>query len=216
MPKSTKKKSSSSTPVKQTKSKEFEKSIIKDMESSKLRLKPWVLQLIGAVFVILGIVFIAYPLLSDRVNIRLPQVFNRDDTVSQDQDENESDDDDDADADENAEDKEAEDDENGSIAGGTSTRRDEASSATGISKAAETSVAISQTGRWIATDYEFNDIGKGSYQVKLGDTLWEISEAVYGDGSLWVNILQTNSSNIGFLADGSQALILPGQFLTLN
>jgi nucleoid-associated protein YgaU len=75
---------------------------------------------------------------------------------------------------------------------------------------------IQQTGRWYATDYLPGDISLGQYEVKLGDTLWEIAEAVYGDGFMWTKILEDNSTDIGFLPDGSQALIIPGQILIIN
>lgn len=69
---------------------------------------------------------------------------------------------------------------------------------------------------WEATDYKAGDIAKGNYMVVSGDTLWEIAEAVYGNGTEWTQILEANSSEIGFLPDGSQALIMPGQVLTIN
>jgi len=69
---------------------------------------------------------------------------------------------------------------------------------------------------WIATDYKQGDIQTGSYTVKSGDTLWEISEAVYGNGADWTKILTANSGNIGYLPDGSQALIMVGQVLTIS
>ena len=68
---------------------------------------------------------------------------------------------------------------------------------------------------WVATDYEEGDITGASYQVNWGDTLWEISEAVYGDGAQWTKILEANASDIGFLPSGQQALIQPGQLLVL-
>ena len=68
---------------------------------------------------------------------------------------------------------------------------------------------------WKANDYKSGDIDKGSYTVKSGDTLWEIAEAVYGDGSQWVKILDANSGQVGFLANGSQALIVTGQQLLI-
>ena len=72
------------------------------------------------------------------------------------------------------------------------------------------------TGRmWVATDYKQGDIKGSTYQVKSGDTLWEIAEAVYGNGTMWTKILNANASSIGFLANGSQALIVPGQVLSL-
>lgn len=68
---------------------------------------------------------------------------------------------------------------------------------------------------WFANDYEEGDIEGDKYTVVEGDTLWEIAEAVYGNGFEWTRILEANSDLIGFLPDGSQALIIPGQVLVL-
>lgn len=68
---------------------------------------------------------------------------------------------------------------------------------------------------WEATDYVGGEIKAGNYQVQKGDTLWEIAEAVYGDGTQWVRILDANSGNIGFLPSGQQALIMSGQTLVI-
>lgn len=75
--------------------------------------------------------------------------------------------------------------------------------------------SIIQSGFWKATDYVEGDIPAKVYKVQLGDTLWEIAEAHYGNGSFWTKILESNSSSIGFLPNGSQALIIPGQVLTI-
>jgi nucleoid-associated protein YgaU len=69
--------------------------------------------------------------------------------------------------------------------------------------------------QWTANDYKSGDIKGASYTVKSGDTLWEIAEAAYGNGAEWTKILDANKSSIGLLADGSQALIRPGQVLVL-
>jgi len=68
---------------------------------------------------------------------------------------------------------------------------------------------------WTPTDYKQGDIKGSSYTVKSGDTLWEIAEAVYGSGFEWTKILDTNKGSIGFLPNGSQALIVPGQVLAI-
>jgi len=68
---------------------------------------------------------------------------------------------------------------------------------------------------WQATNYVQGDIVGENYTVKEGDTLWEIAEARYGSGFEWGKILEANRENIGFLPNGSQALIEPGQVLVL-
>jgi len=68
---------------------------------------------------------------------------------------------------------------------------------------------------WTATDYKEGDISGEQYTVKEGDTLWEIAEARYGSGFEWTKIRDANSDQIGMLPNGTQALINPGQTLTL-
>ncbi|OGC50201.1 hypothetical protein A2716_03245 [candidate division WWE3 bacterium RIFCSPHIGHO2_01_FULL_40_23] len=68
---------------------------------------------------------------------------------------------------------------------------------------------------WVANDYKPGDIKGSQYNVRSGDTLWEIAEGRYGNGSEWTKILSANSSKIGFLPNGSQALIFPSQTLAL-
>ena len=72
-----------------------------------------------------------------------------------------------------------------------------------------------QTAAWVATDYSEGDITESNYTVKRGDTLWEIAEARYGSGFEWDKILSANQGSIGFLPNGSQALIEVGQVLVL-
>ena len=73
-----------------------------------------------------------------------------------------------------------------------------------------------EAGVWVATDYSYGDITGNSHKVVSGDTLWEIAEARYGDGTQWTQIRDTNSDSIGYLPSGQQALIVPGQVLQLN
>lgn len=68
---------------------------------------------------------------------------------------------------------------------------------------------------WTATNYVEKDILSSTYIVQLGDTLWEISEGYYGSGFNWVNILDSNRESIGYLNDGTQALIFEGLVLNL-
>ena len=68
---------------------------------------------------------------------------------------------------------------------------------------------------WVANDYQEGDITGNTYTVVEGDTLWEIAEAVYGNGAEWNTLLEANASEIGYLPNGQQALIVPGQVLSL-
>ena len=74
---------------------------------------------------------------------------------------------------------------------------------------------ISEEIGWVANDYEEGDIEGKTYTVVEGDTLWEIAEAVYGSGFEWGRILEANQDSVGFLPNGSQALITAGQVLDL-
>ena len=68
---------------------------------------------------------------------------------------------------------------------------------------------------WVANDYKFGDIKQGNYTIRSGDTLWEIAEAVYGDGTQWVKIQSVNQNSVGFTAGGQQSLIYTGQTLII-
>lgn len=72
-----------------------------------------------------------------------------------------------------------------------------------------------ETLAWTATNYSQGDIKGSEHVVQQGDTLWEIAEARYGSGFEWTKIKDANSDSIGFLPNGSQALITPGQVLVL-
>jgi nucleoid-associated protein YgaU len=76
-------------------------------------------------------------------------------------------------------------------------------------------IAGAPTTEWVANNYNKGDIKGTSYTVKSGDTLWEIAEGAYGNGAEWTKILGANKPSIGFLPNGSQALIRPGQVLVL-
>jgi len=66
----------------------------------------------------------------------------------------------------------------GEISDGISIQKVNAATATADAKAQETAKAISKTHKWKATNYVKGDIGIGEYTVKLGDTLWEIADAL--------------------------------------
>lgn len=53
--------------------------------------------------------------------------------------------------------------------------------------------------------------GASNYVVKSGDSLWQISQDLLGDGSRWNELYQANASIIG----DNPRLILPGQELTI-
>ncbi|MBD3366238.1 LysM peptidoglycan-binding domain-containing protein [candidate division WWE3 bacterium] len=75
--------------------------------------------------------------------------------------------------------------------------------------------AASTEPAWTANDYSKGDVTTGDYTVKSGDTLWEIAEAAYGDGSMWTKIRDANSANVDYLPSGQQALIYAGQTLNI-
>ncbi len=70
-------------------------------------------------------------------------------------------------------------------------------------------------GPWVVNNYVYGDIKGDKYTVVRGDTLWEIAEAKYGSGFEWHKILNANFNSIGYLPNGSHALIVPGQVLVL-
>jgi FlaG/FlaF family flagellin (archaellin) len=84
-----------------------------------------------------------------------------------------------------------------------------------FNKSLDNQARINESGVWYATDYEPGDIIGDSHEVQLGDTLWEIAEGVYGDGSAWTKIEAVNSDSIGYLPNGEHALITPGTVLVL-
>lgn len=65
---------------------------------------------------------------------------------------------------------------------------------------------------WVANNYKEGDITESSHTVVSGDTLWEIAEATYGDGTQWNKIADAN--NVDYLPNGNP-LIIPGQTLTI-
>lgn len=79
----------------------------------------------------------------------------------------------------------------------------------------ETSGTGGETTGWQARPIAAGSITSKTYTVQNGDTLWEIANGRYGSGFEWQKILNANKDKIGFLPNGSQALIVPGQVLTL-
>lgn len=82
-------------------------------------------------------------------------------------------------------------------------------------KSLENQSRINESGVWYATDYEPGDVVGDSHEVQLGDTLWEIAEGAYGDGSAWTKIEAANLDSIGYLPNGEHALITPGTVLVI-
>lgn len=85
----------------------------------------------------------------------------------------------------------------------------------GLQKSLDNQLLINNKGNWNATQYTKGDIIANNYLVQLGDTLWQIANAKYGNGNEWTNILNLNKDKIGFLPNGEQALIYPGQIINL-
>jgi len=85
----------------------------------------------------------------------------------------------------------------------------------GLARALANISEIDRTGIWRATQYQQGDIVSHTYVVHKGDTLWQIAKAYYGSGFEWKRILNANSSKIGFLPNGEQALIFPNQVLNI-
>lgn len=81
--------------------------------------------------------------------------------------------------------------------------------------ALESSGTGGETSVWQARPIASGSLTGKTYTVQSGDTLWEIANGRYGSGFEWTKILNANKDKIGFLADGSQALITPGQVLVL-
>lgn len=159
-------------------------------------LTPSTLQIVGIIFVLIGALLVSYPFWTDE-EVDAPLAVNESTESSQ--------------FDLEPEDLSLE-SESGRIGDGISTTRGNE-----ISEADDPNVSVDTQVEWIATDYEYGDIDKNlSYEVEYGDTLWEISEAVYGSGDMWTEILKANDETIGCLGDGTQALIFPGQTLNIS
>ena len=88
-----------------------------------------------------------------------------------------------------------------------------AGAASGNEKDATTTSVFAST--WHANDYKEGDIKVTSYTVKHGDSLWEIAEGAYGNGTQWTKILNANNTVVSYLPNGQQALIFPNQVLVL-
>jgi len=166
------------------------------------KIPPIVLKLIGVGFMFAGVVLVIAPFIIG--------LFNNDDDVPDDNQQQQE-----------QEQEQDQDDEQQSLAGEDGTLEESESTTESANAATEAAIRKSDENiermkhamRWIATDYAPGDIHPGRYEVRKGDTLWEISEAVYSNGFLWGKILNRNFDQIGYLPDGSHALIWPGQTL---
>lgn len=94
-------------------------------------------------------------------------------------------------------------------------RPDTNTGGTDVSVTMEKGESTTLFGQWVANDYQPGDIEQGEYTVREGDTLWELAEGAYGDPYVWGDILAQNSNDVGYLPNGQQALIFPGQVLTI-
>ena len=85
----------------------------------------------------------------------------------------------------------------------------------GIQPAVQEGLVISSAtpeSTWIAYNHTAGDIQGKTYTAVNGDTLWEIAEGAYGNGTMWHQIATAN--NVGYLPNGNP-LVLPGQVLTI-
>ena len=87
----------------------------------------------------------------------------------------------------------------------------------GYKRSLSNQTEISDANYWMPTNYIAGDIpaNNGKYTVQYGDTLWWIAAGRYGDAFQWTKIKDANASQIGFLPNGQQALIFPGQVFDL-
>jgi nucleoid-associated protein YgaU len=81
--------------------------------------------------------------------------------------------------------------------------------------ALETRGTGGETTVWQARPIAAGSLTGKTYTVQSGDTLWEIANGRYGSGFEWYRLLNANKDKIGFLPNGTQALITPGQVLVL-
>lgn len=111
----------------------------------------------------------------------------------------------------------------GSISGGAIGPKDIASNADGLVAGATTSKETTKNTKetmkadpkWVVRVIERNSLKESTYKVQKGDTLWQIAQGKYGSGFEWTKILEANKDKVGFLPNGSQALIQVGQELSL-
>lgn len=54
----------------------------------------------------------------------------------------------------------------------------------------------------------------GTYTVKKGDTLWDLSEAIYGDGSKWTTLYEANRDM--FTKDDARNVKDPGHWIHIG
>lgn len=165
--------------------------------------RPLAVQVIGLLLIVIGAILVIIPVVSGLIN-KSKNTDSNSEIVSVD------------DSKKNNGKGNIDNDDNGIDGNGVHTSRVDASTKASSAKADNTRKLIESSGRWRATNYVKGDIGVGKYEVKLGDTLWEISEAVYGSGFKWHKLLETNKGKVGYLPNGSQALIKPDQTLVIE
>ena len=110
----------------------------------------------------------------------------------------------------------------GSISGGSVGPDGKIENSSGAVAGASTSIAKKQAAlnspskeSWVARQIDRNSLKGSTYKVQKGDTLWQIAQGKYGSGFEWKKILEANKDKVGFLPNGSQALIEIGQELSL-
>ncbi len=82
-------------------------------------------------------------------------------------------------------------------------------------KEIENNISSISTYREDAADYHSNSLKSKTYEVKKGDTLWDIAEKEYGSGFKYVEIIKKNPGKTFKFKDGREGLIFEGTSLIL-